>query len=103
MSKKFVERKEGSVYDEYHSEYYARNRERLLAYQRTYYRENKEKIDAYNNSDAGKARLRRHRKRKRDWLNEIKLASGCIDFGFKVHAAALQFDHREPSEKVLSS
>lgn len=38
-------------------------------------------------------RARRQRVRRRKWLSEIKLASGCVDCGYNANAAALDFDH----------
>lgn len=35
---------------------------------------------------------RRHQERRQK-LDEIKLASGCVDCGYKAHAVALDFDH----------
>ncbi len=32
-------------------------------------------------------------------LDALKLASGCVDCGYRVHPAALQFDHLDPSTK----
>ncbi|MBF6515535.1 hypothetical protein IU421_14780 [Nocardia cyriacigeorgica] len=32
-------------------------------------------------------------------LNALKLASGCVDCGYRKHPAALQFDHLDPSTK----
>lgn len=32
-------------------------------------------------------------------LEALKLARGCIDCGYREHAAALQFDHRDPATK----
>ena len=31
--------------------------------------------------------------KRRVWLDEIKLKSGCVDCGFNLHPAALEFDH----------
>ena len=43
------------------------------------------------------AAQRKHSKRRREQriekLQEIKIARGCIDCGYKEHPAALQFDH----------
>ena len=33
--------------------------------------------------------------------NKIKTAGGCIDCGYNIHPAALQFHHRIPSEKLF--
>lgn len=45
-----------------------------------------------------RARIKKYAKRRAQ-LDAIKLESGCIDCGYKEHPAALQFDHRELSEK----
>src|SRR5690606_17653975 len=39
----------------------------------------------------------RHRQR----LAEIKLATGCVDCGYRVHAVALHFDHRPGTVKLF--
>lgn len=39
---------------------------------------------------------------KRKWIADIKMASGCVDCGYKVHASALQFDHLPQYEKCFS-
>lgn len=31
----------------------------------------------------------------KDWINEYKLAQGCIDCGYREHAVALDFDHMD--------
>lgn len=36
----------------------------------------------------------RHRNNKRrEWIDAFKLQKGCADCGYKVHPAALEFDH----------
>lgn len=35
----------------------------------------------------------RVRSRNRDFLHSVKLASGCVDCGFRLHACALDFHH----------
>ena len=43
---------------------------------------------------ATRSRMAREKYRHRRLvLDQIKLVSGCVDCGFKGHAAALQFDH----------
>lgn len=39
--------------------------------------------------------------RRRATIAQIKVERGCIDCGFRAHSAALHFDHRVPSQKVL--
>lgn len=48
-----------------------------------------------------KERNRLRAKLTRLWLNEIKLQRGCKVCGYKKDARALQFDHRDPSEKLF--
>lgn len=36
---------------------------------------------------------------RRATLADIKLARGCIDCGYNLHAEALHFDHRDPDSK----
>lgn len=39
-------------------------------------------------------------RRRRDQVDAIKLARGCIDCGYATHAVALDFDHLPGTEKV---
>jgi hypothetical protein len=50
----------------------------------------------YRRSPKGRANGRRQVER----VATIKLERGCIDCGFRAHPAALQFDHRDPNDKV---
>ena len=34
-------------------------------------------------------------------INGIKLERGCIDCGYRANPVALQFDHRDPSQKLF--
>ena len=43
----------------------------------------------------------KHYLARRKLVDEIKLNSGCVDCGYKDHPAALQFDHRDPEEKLF--
>jgi hypothetical protein len=43
-----------------------------------------------------KARLYAERRRL---VDTVKLERGCVDCGYAEHPAALQFDHRDPSQK----
>jgi hypothetical protein len=36
------------------------------------------------------------------WLDEYKLARGCVDCGYRKAAVALDFDHRDPELKVAN-
>jgi hypothetical protein len=61
---------------------------------------------AYRASNPAKARqqeLRRTQKRRahlKARTDQIKLERGCIDCGYREHAEALDFDHRDPSMKT---
>lgn len=35
----------------------------------------------------------RHRAKVRAYIDEVKLAAGCLDCGYKEHSVALDFDH----------
>ncbi len=48
-----------------------------------------------------RCRDRLYRKR-RAWIDAIKLERGCLDCGYNEHPAALQFDHRNPAEKEFN-
>jgi hypothetical protein len=37
-----------------------------------------------------------------EWLNELKLQRGCMDCGYRAHAVALEFDHRDGEQKRFS-
>lgn len=53
-------------------------------YQRQWVAENRDKV---------RAASRRYSMKKRAWLAEIKLASGCADCGYNENDVALDFDH----------
>ena len=86
--------------------------DRLRAYQREYQREyaakNNEKVRAqeraryHRDPVASRAKLAAKRAKVRQWLSDIKLASGCVDCGFKAHSAALHFDHLPQYEKKFN-
>jgi hypothetical protein len=44
-------------------------------------------------------KARKAARKRRDMLQEIKLSHGCADCGYKAHPEALDFDHRNPTEK----
>lgn len=74
----------------------------------------------YRNSEKGKAYDKAYRKKDskrrrtnlaklaqriaetKSRIDTIKLAAGCVDCGYKAHAEALDFDHRDPKAKVFS-
>lgn len=39
---------------------------------------------------------REKRQKIKKWVDEYKLAKGCVDCGYRLHAAALEFDHILP-------
>ena len=49
--------------------------------------------------DESRKRLNGTRERKRDYLRAVKLEKGCVKCGFKGHASALVFHHRDPTQK----
>jgi hypothetical protein len=83
--------------------YKTNNRDKALANARANYREryqkNPEKFLEKNKRylsqhlDSMKVRSARRYQKAKALRNEIKLAAGCIDCGYKTHAAALHFDH----------
>jgi hypothetical protein len=93
----------GMCASHYQRWYYDENKAAILAYQKEYGARNSDRIRAYQQSPKGRGVQSRSRARRREWLNAIKLERGCIDCGFKTHAAALQFDHRDPETKIKSS
>lgn len=36
----------------------------------------------------------------REFIDVYKAQSGCVDCGYSAHPAALEFDHRDPCQKV---
>jgi 5-methylcytosine-specific restriction endonuclease McrA len=42
------------------------------------------------------------RLRRKYWLNKYKMQKGCIRCGYNASPYALDFDHIEPSSKILS-
>jgi len=40
--------------------------------------------------------------KKKEWLREVKLSSGCVDCGYREFPEALHFDHVDPSTKSFS-
>ena len=40
--------------------------------------------------------------KKRKWLDDIKVKSGCMACGYKEHPSALVFHHRNPKEKEFN-
>jgi len=75
------------------------------AAQRRYYRRNTAAIlkKQRDRRHLDKDKLRETRSKiyanRRDKLSTIKLAAGCADCGYRAHAAALDFDHLDGTEK----
>lgn len=42
-----------------------------------------------------------HQRMRREIINEYKVRCGCADCGFNKHPAALDFDHKDPSQKLF--
>jgi hypothetical protein len=42
---------------------------------------------------------REHQQRNTEYCQRIKLERGCMDCGYRAHAEALDFDHRDPDTK----
>lgn len=79
------------AYDrEYQRRWRAANVEKVRSQERARYQ---------RNVDWERADSRRKRNATREWLRDIKLASGCVDCGFKAHPDALHFDHLPQFEK----
>ena len=49
-----------------------------------------------------RAGVRARYHRQRQMLADIKIQTGCCDCGYKGHATALDFDHKEPKLKSFS-
>lgn len=67
--------------------------------QRAHYWEHKEAHDTasrryyHEHPEADRARVKKKQDRRRALLARFKLFKGCIDCGYREHAAALEFDH----------
>ena len=44
----------------------------------------------------------RKMKRRREILDRYKIAQGCIDCGYNKNPYALQWDHRDPADKIFT-
>jgi hypothetical protein len=69
-----------------------RHRERLVAESRAHYQLNR---------DVYRAKLRARREERYEILNGIKLERGCASCGYRDHAVALDFHHRDPDQKAI--
>ena len=57
----------------------------------------------YNNAALRKSKSQsamRMARKKREMLNDIKTKSGCVKCGYNEHPAALDFNHKDPSQKL---
>jgi hypothetical protein len=74
-------------------EWYLKNRERMRELRKKWYENNKE-------SERDKAKVRQSKRRKdfNQWYYEYKSSLSCIKCGFS-HPAAIDFHHRDKSEK----
>lgn len=70
----------------YYREYYAKNRDRELEKYRRYRKRHE-------------AERKDFELQRRELIAAYKIAAGCIDCGYSLHPAALDFDHRNPAEK----
>ena len=50
-------------------------------------------------AEKNKAKCKRQRAEKREYLNKVKLEKGCEICGYRSHPAALHFDHIDPATK----
>jgi hypothetical protein len=55
-----------------------------------------------NNRDRRNASQAKAARKRYEFLNAYKLEQGCVDCGYKEHACALDFDHRDPAEKEFT-
>src|SRR5208282_3088807 len=73
------------------------NREEKLKYHRDYSKE------WYRTSEERREQIKKSRERRvlrfRRIVDAYKVAMACIDCGYREHAVALDFDHREPEKK----
>ena len=74
-------------------EWYAENKERMRELRKKWYDKNKQ-----SERDKAKVRQKKRRQDFNDWYYEYKSTLSCIKCGFS-HPAALDFHHREKSEK----
>lgn len=54
----------------------------------------------YASKEAQKEYQNRWVRKRRDWLDRYKVLKGCSICGYKKHAVALDFHHRDPAEKI---
>lgn len=83
------------------------NKEEKRIYDQQYYIENREKIMKYNlqwnkdNIAKGRMIRRRFAKRKRAWLDNMKIEHGCMSCGYNKCSASLEFHHVNSATKLF--
>lgn len=93
-------RKENSEkYNQYQRDYYSKTREQRNAQQREKYASDPEYAEKCK--AAAKKRLDTIRQERGSYLSALKMEKGCIKCGYREHPAALDFDHRNPKEKLF--
>jgi hypothetical protein len=75
-------------------------RAKNAAYMREWNRRKRESDPEWVARD--RARNARGKAKRTAEIDEIKLAAGCVDCGYRAHAVALDFDHRPGEVKLFS-
>jgi|SRR5271165_499867 len=78
---------------EYHRAWRQANAERVRQYERDYYA---------RNPDSRREYMAKRYADRRALIDGIKLDRGCVDCGYREHACALDFDHRDPATKLFT-
>ena len=73
-----------------------KDKDAARAWRRKWWASRADMRDKQRVSANGRARNLRH------FLNEIKMARGCADCGYRQHPAALDFDHIDGKERLVS-
>lgn len=83
-------------------EYYKKNRRRCVERSKEYYQRNKEKIRkrGIQYRKKNKKKLKGRRQQIRKWLWSLK-RKPCMDCNGVFHPCAMDFDHRDPSQKTI--
>ncbi len=71
-------------------------------YKKKYYKKNKEYYKEYHEKRKEKYKVKRKEKynKRKKYIDQIKLESGCVFCGYNEHPAALDFDHIDPLIKI---
>lgn len=77
----------------------ADNPNQLKEARRRSYQKTKSHPDRY---DKHLSSCSKYRRTSREWLSAYKLSIGCVDCGYKEHAAALQLDHEGKKSVEIS-